>query len=101
MTNKKGHTLQHGPNTKPEHDNSKAAQRQRLAAALLALGRVPSVYAREELNCYHPNARVMELRRQGWDIVTEWEHHIDAFGRKHRVGVWVLRETPEAQAEAA
>lgn len=46
----------------PSH-NSSAAQRARLTDHLLTHGRVSSVYAREALDCYHPNARILELRR--------------------------------------
>lgn len=75
--------------------NSSAAQRKRLLDHLLTHGRLTSVYAREVLNCYHPNARILELRRAGYGIKTTFSRELDAFNRPHTVGVWTLVSLPE------
>ncbi len=81
--------------TIPAH-NTAAAQRKRLLDHLLTHGRVTSVYAREALDCYHPNARILELRRMGYGITTTFSRELDAFDRPHVVGVWTLVSLPEA-----
>lgn len=50
---------------------------------------VTSYHARADLDIYHPNARILELRRQGFNIFTHWET-INNGKTKHRVGKWVL-----------
>lgn len=76
--------------------NSSAAQRKRLLEHLLTHGRVTSLYAREALNCYHPNARILELRRAGYGIKTTFSREYDSLNRPHTVGVWTLVSLPEA-----
>ena len=85
--------------TKPSH-NSSAAQRNRLIEHLLTHGRVTSVYARAALDCYHPNARILELRRSGYGIKTTFSRELDAFDRPHTVGVWTLNGLPDAANDA-
>jgi Helix-turn-helix domain len=50
---------------------------------------VTSHYARTAMDIYHPNARILELRRQGFNIDTHWETIYNGKA-KHRVGKWVL-----------
>lgn len=80
--------------------NTAAAQRKRLLEHLLTHGRVTSVYAREALDCYHPNARILELRRSGYGITTTLSRELDAFDRPHVVGVWTLNSLPDAANES-
>jgi Helix-turn-helix domain len=63
-------------------------QRERLLDAL-RIAPVTSHFARTVLDIYHPNARVLELRRHGLSIHTHWET-IETGKAKHRVGKWVL-----------
>lgn len=77
------------------------AQRQRILAHLVEQGRLTSLYARDRLNCYHPNPRIFELREQGYGIKTEWETVTDSAGNMHRVGCWVLVSLPAANDEEA
>lgn len=77
-----------------------SAQRKRIITHLIQHGRLTSLYAREMLNCYHPNPRIFELREAGYGIKTEWEVVIDSAGNKHRVGSWVLVCLPPAANDA-
>ena len=69
-------------------------QRAEILNYLLKHGSLSSTFAREGLNSYHPNARIYELRQQGYDIKTTWQVVTDNQGREHRVGVWVLVGLP-------
>lgn len=80
--------------------NNAAVQRKRLLDYLLTHGRLTSVYAREDLNCYHPNARILELRRSGYGIKTTFSRELDAFDRPHTVGAWTLVSLPDAANES-
>lgn len=57
-------------------------------------GPVSSIAAREDLGILHVAARVMELRRAGFEIETLWRADEDAQGRLHRVGTYVLKVAP-------
>ncbi|WAW11331.1 helix-turn-helix domain-containing protein [Oxalobacter vibrioformis] len=46
--------------------------------------------AREQIAVIHPAGRVMELRRQGHDILTHWTKEPNAQGHMHRVAKYVL-----------
>ena len=68
--------------TRTEH------QHQRLLEAF-QIAPVTSYFARTELDIYHPNARIKELREQGFNIFTHRET-IETPKGKHSVGKWVL-----------
>ena len=78
--------------------NSAIAQVSGLLNYLLEHGSVPSTYAREVLNCYHSNERILEIRQRGYEIKTTWSVFTDSQGREHRVGVWVLTGLPQVAA---
>jgi hypothetical protein len=42
------------------------------------------------LDVYHPPARILQLRKAGYKIVTHWQTVITECGRKHRIGLYVL-----------
>lgn len=44
--------------------------------------------ARDELSTLHPAGRILELRRQGYDIPLTWTNSIDENGVSHRIGVY-------------
>lgn len=56
----------------------------------LRLGPVSSIQAREGMGILSPAARVMELRRGGFPVEAVWKSIIDAQGRRHRSGVYVM-----------
>ena len=68
--------------------NRSATDRAKLLEALRK-GPVTSYRARTELDVYHPNARIRDLRQEGHKIYTHWET-IDNGKSKHRVGKWVM-----------
>lgn len=69
-------------------DLTKTAQRERVLA-LLRNGPASTSDLRAE-QVMHPGGRVMELRREGYKIVTTWRHVPDHEGVIHRQGVYVL-----------
>lgn len=70
-------------------DTAKHRQRALLFAELLK-GSVSTVQARETLGIMSPAARIMELRRQGHEIVTRPGQVVDAAGLTHRSAVYEL-----------
>lgn len=82
MKNKKG---QHKASPKQSHLNntSTSAQRQRLLDALVELGAVNTLFARDCLNCLAPAPRIFELRAQGHEIFTDRITIHDTHGRTH------------------
>jgi hypothetical protein len=69
--------------------NAAETQRQRLVRALEALGNVTTLEAIRFLDIVHPPRRVMELRRDGYGILTTWKHYPTETGQMHRVGCYV------------
>lgn len=70
--------------------NDAANQRKRLLAALMAMGSVTTIEARRHLDIMSPAPRIMELRKQGKAIATQWVRQATECGRVHRVGLYVL-----------
>jgi hypothetical protein len=71
-------------------DISTAAQCARFHAYLQKYNTCTTHEARDKLNILHPAGRIMELRRQGHEIVTYWISQPDHLGRPHRVAQYVL-----------
>ncbi|AYH43342.1 helix-turn-helix domain-containing protein [Azoarcus sp. DN11] len=69
---------------------TKEAQRERLLDWLQNFGSIATSEAREHLACMSPAARIMELRRHGYTILTTWRHIADSEGVIHRQGVYTL-----------
>jgi Helix-turn-helix domain len=73
--------------------NSAAAQRLR-ALDLLRTGPKSTIQLRRDGDILSPAARIMELKRRGFEIVTHWVQQATECGRLHRVALYVLlRET--------
>lgn len=70
---------------------SSAAQRLRLLEALNMGGEIATSECREYLNVMSPAARVFELRRMGYDIVTERRRITDSGGFAHLQAVYVFK----------
>jgi Helix-turn-helix domain len=70
-------------------DNSAKAQRMRMADCL-RIGPVTTLAARSKLDILHPAGRVLEMRKAGWNIVTEWVLEPTDCGKLHRVAKYVL-----------
>ena len=62
------------------------------ARLLEALARFPvtTFEAMRYLDVYHCPARILQLRKRGYKIVTHWRTIITESGEKHRVGLYVL-----------
>jgi hypothetical protein len=62
------------------------------ARLLEALSRfaITTFEAMRYLDVYHCPARVLQLRKAGYRIVTHWQTVITEAGVKHRVGLYVL-----------
>ena len=73
------------------NDNSALNQRLKILDYLLEHGSISTSQAREKLDVYYPPARVSELRRDGYLIVTIWEIWISEHGIKHRIARYVLQ----------
>lgn len=65
------------------------AQADRLLEALRRFA-VTTFEAMRYLDVYHCPARVLQLRKRGYKIVTHWQTVITESGEKHRVGLYVL-----------
>jgi Helix-turn-helix domain len=73
--------------------NGAAAQRLR-ALDLLRTGPKSTIQLRRDGDILAPAARIMELKRRGFEIVTHWVRQATDCGRLHRVALYVLmRET--------
>lgn len=69
--------------------NSAAAQRKRILD-FLRKGALDTLTARKELDVMHPAARVMELRKRGFGIITTKIDRKSDCGKIHRVACYVL-----------
>jgi hypothetical protein len=77
---------------KQKYNNTVSSQRKRLFAALRERkGKGISVfYSREILGIIHPSARVLELRKAGHEIITDWCFEPDSNNVIHRIGLFKL-----------
>ena len=66
--------------------------RSQAARLLEALSRysITTFEAMRYLDVYHCPARILELRRQGHNIITHWQTVITESGERHRVGLYLL-----------
>jgi hypothetical protein len=64
-------------------------QKQQLLSALQK-GPLSTLEAREIEGIMHPGGRVLELRKDGYSIITHRSVEIDAAGQSHRVARYVL-----------
>jgi Helix-turn-helix domain len=73
--------------------NDSAAQRLR-AIDLLRTGPKSTLQLRRDGDILAPAARILELKRRGFDILTQWVRQATDCGKLHRVALYVLlRET--------
>lgn len=70
--------------------NTAANQRERLLLALRSLGSITTLEARKGMDILSPASRIIELRRFGVSIKTQWVKQATDCGRSHRVGLYVL-----------
>ncbi|GGY85382.1 helix-turn-helix domain-containing protein [Marinobacter zhanjiangensis] len=82
--------VQYNTDSENMRDLSAAAQRARILDYLQNNRALTTLYARHHLNVMHPAARVMELRKHGYKIITNRREDTDSKGRLHRVAEYVL-----------
>ena len=75
------------------NDSTKANQRQALLDHLEQHGKVSTIESRDRLGVLNVAARMLELRRQGFQIETRRVLEADAGGRLHGVALYVLKAT--------
>jgi hypothetical protein len=74
---------------KSSASNDAAAQRLRVLD-LLRTGPKSTLQLRREGDILAPAARILELKRRGFDILTQWVHQATDCGKVHRVALYVL-----------
>jgi len=78
--------------------NDAAAQRGRILLYLREHNSLSTFDARYQIDVMHPAARVMELRKQGFEIYTSWVREETPEGKSHRVGRYHLLAEPKKEA---
>jgi hypothetical protein len=69
--------------------NDAAAQRQR-ALDLLRTGPKSTLQLRRDGDILSPAARIFELKKRGFEILSQWVHQVTDCGTLHRVALYVL-----------
>lgn len=77
--------------TKRTYSNSASSQRARILEHFANCPRLSTIEAREEYGILHPGGRVMELRKNGYQIDTHWIFAPDSNGVLHRIGQYVFQ----------
>lgn len=72
------------------NDNSAQNQRLKLLDWFFEKNSITTDIARNILDILSPAARIFELRKAGYQIVTVWEVWISEYGIKHRIARYVL-----------
>ena len=82
------------PESKASNGGNDAAAQRRRALDLLRTGPKSTIQLRRDGDILAPAARVLELKKRGFDILTQWVQHETDSGKLHRVALYVLlRET--------
>lgn len=68
-------------------------QRERLLAYMRERGPITQKDAMLLLGIYRLGARILELKKAGYDITSEWITTTNRFGEECRVKVYALRES--------
>ncbi len=71
-------------------NHSAKAQRQRVLQFLKENGSATTIDFRTGIDVLHPAARIMELRKRGFNIVTTWDYAENPGGTTHRIGRYTL-----------
>ena len=82
---------------KSKAGNAAAAQRLR-ALDLLRSGPKSTIQLRRDADILMPAARILELKRRGFDILTHWVQEATDCGKLHRVALYVLMRETGGQA---
>ncbi|MFM0300256.1 helix-turn-helix domain-containing protein [Paraburkholderia sediminicola] len=71
-------------------DNTAEHQRARLLEVMRLCAGVTTLEAMRFLDIVDPRARVVELRKEGYSIMTSWVSQVSECGRLHNVGLYTL-----------
>lgn len=71
-------------------DNTAEHQRTRLLEAMRLRAGITTLEATRYLDVIDPRARVVELRKEGYRIITSWVCQPSECGRLHNVGLYTL-----------
>jgi hypothetical protein len=71
-------------------DNTAEHQRARLLEAMRLCAGITTLEATRFLDIIDPRARVVELRKEGYRIITSWVSQLSECGRLHNVGLYTL-----------
>ena len=94
MTKEKATSSEKKAALKAIRNEFKGTASQSQAARLLeALSRysITTFEAMRYLDVYHCPARILELRKQGHNIMTHWQTVVTEAGEHHRVGLYLLQ----------
>ena len=83
--------------TKCSAGNGAAVQRLR-AIDLLRTGPKSTIQLRRDGDILAPAARILELKRRGFDILTHWVQEATDCGKLHRVALYVMMREKGGQA---
>lgn len=75
-----------------------AAQHKRLLSALKE-DNFSTLAARKELDIMHPAGRIRELRKKGYEIITQWQWEPTDSVKPHKVGLYILMSEKESANE--
>jgi len=78
---------------------SASTQRAAIVKDLRQHGSITTIYAREVLGIMAPAPRILELRAEGFLIVTHWTTSKDITGTKHREAKYVLMSEPNRKTQ--
>lgn len=81
-----------------EHKSISSQSQQQLAVALTILGNITTIEARDYLDVMSPAARLLELREQGWGIVSIRVRHVAECGTVHSIANYILKSLPVRSA---
>ncbi len=83
----------------PKSKAGTAAAAQRLRAIdMLRTGPKSTIQLRRDGDILMPAARILELKRKGFDILTHWVQEATDCGELHRVALYVLMRETGGQA---
>lgn len=71
-------------------ESSRLKQQKEILDYLEQGKKLTTIYAREVMGIMHPGGRVLELRKQGYNIVTHRRPGADVAGSNHSVAEYVL-----------
>lgn len=70
--------------------NENLKQRREILEYLQQNHSLSTLYARDVMGIMHPGGRVLELRKSGYNIVTNWRVGTDAASNEHRTAEYIL-----------